>query len=129
MGKKKYCPTTNTRAMSTAAKTARFSVLIPFVASSEAGPSRLDEMDDNARGAKPPAPDLASHRARGRLAARTRSTPVRSGPRGADAATAIAGKQGSRSRSVGRVNSRASWAGNRGQRLPQLPEQCRERLA
>ncbi len=86
-------------------------------------------MDDSARAAMPPAPDPASHRVRSQPAARTRSTSVRSGRPRAEAATAVAGKQRSRRRSVGRVNSHAPWAGNRGQRLPQLPEKCRERLA
>src|SRR3989449_11413384 len=112
-GKKKYWPMKNTRAIRTAANTARFSMLTSLVASSGADPSRPDERGDTAPAATPRAPDRAPVRARPEPGVRIPSTWARTDTRRGAGEPPGAGRRPPRRPRAGPAPSRESRAGNR----------------
>src|SRR5438046_4602716 len=119
----------NTRAIRTAANTARFSMLTSLVASSGAAPSRPEERGATAPAATRGAPGRAPVRARPEPGVRTPSTWARTDTRRGAGETPGAGRRPPRRPRAGPAPSRESRAGNRAERLAHLPEQRPERRA
>ena len=115
--------------MSTAARTARFSMLMSRAAASGADPSRLDERDGSARVATPPARGHEAARVRPARTAHIPSTSARTDTPRATAARPATDRRRRRRPRAGRARSRSSRAGNGGQRVAHLTEQHGKRLA